>query len=643
MTITQATASLLSDDNISCIPVGIDKIPRISAWGEFKERTPTSEEIDKWFSSDVNIALVAGAVQCIDFDDKYAPNIYNQFCERCAQLDAADILAKCLIQQTPSGGHHAIFKSAPNLKNQKLAMCADGRVAIETRGTGGYFLIYPSKNYEILKGDISNIPSLPESERDVLLEICRSFDEKPKTQEPKVGQQLTAPNKAGEISPGDDFDERANIPQLLTENEWQFVGGNLWRRPGKKIGTSASWDKIPNRFYVFSTSTEFEPHHLYRPWHVYAILHHGGDFAKAAAELYKLGYGTRRENKNNSAGNSRLSDLHQRIAPSPATRIKAGFPPILAHYESDEVESIIRIPDPVIKGILHRSCKMIISAPSKARKSWLLLDLGLSIAGGAHWLGFDTVKTPTLFIDLELKSGIFCRRRKDILSAKFAPNKKLPFYELYLRGHDYDFPEIAENIKTFVAEKNIGCLILDPIYKTGLGMDENKSADVAKLMSELEAFASESNCSIIFAHHYAKGNSSSKESIDRASGSGVWARDPDALIMLTPHEEEGSFVVEPHLRNFEPVSPFCITWEYPLWTPNLALSPDDLKGKADDKKQKKQKRELTALELNSLLQCLKIEAVTKENQRRILDAARCTQRNLWSAWAALKQSRSSQN
>ena len=46
------------------------------------------------------------------------------------------------------------------------------------------------------------------------------------------------------------------------------------------------------------------------------------------------------------------------------------------------------------------------------------------------------------------------------------------------------------------------------------------------------------------AGHFAKGNASAKGTIDRISGSGVFARDPDSLVVFTRHEEEGAFVVE---------------------------------------------------------------------------------------------------
>jgi hypothetical protein len=69
----------------------------------------------------------------------------------------------------------------------------------------------------------------------------------------------------------------------------------------------------------------------------------------------------------------------------------------------------------------------------------------------------------------------------------------------------------------------------------------------------------------------------SKETIDRISGSGVFARDPDSLVIFTKHEEDGAFTVEMILRNLPPVKPFVVKWEYPLFLLEHSLDPSRLK------------------------------------------------------------------
>ena len=72
-------------------------------------------------------------------------------------------------------------------------------------------------------------------------------------------------------------------------------------------------------------------------------------------------------------------------------------------------------------------------------------------------------------------------------------------------------------------------IILDPIYKVITG-DENAADQMAKFCNNFDKIATELDCAVIYCHHHSKGQQGQKRSMDRASGSGVFARDPDALI-----------------------------------------------------------------------------------------------------------------
>jgi hypothetical protein len=128
-----------------------------------------------------------------------------------------------------------------------------------------------------------------------------------------------------------------------------------------------------------------------------------------------------------------------------------------------------------------------------------------------------------------------------------------------------------------VKEVGYSLIVLDPVYKLYGNTDENSASEVAQLLNELERVCVQTGAAVLFGAHYSKGNLAAKESIDRISGSGVFARDPDTIIPFTRHEDEGSFVVEPILRNLPPVAPFVVTWNHPLMERNQDLDPAKLK------------------------------------------------------------------
>jgi hypothetical protein len=100
---------------------------------------------------------------------------------------------------------------------------------------------------------------------------------------------------------------------------------------------------------------------------------------------------------------------------------------------------------------------------------------------------------------------------------------------------------------------------------------------MSQLMNGLEDLTKTTGAAIAFGAHFSKGNQASKESIDRISGSGVFARDPDSILTFTKHEQEGAFTVDSILRNFKPVEPFVCRWDFPLFRKDGALDPARLK------------------------------------------------------------------
>jgi hypothetical protein len=302
------TATALRALGISAIPVRGDKRPLIP-WKAYQTRLPTEDELAKWFARPVGVAICAGGqagVECLDFDEKYARGILSRFTARAKDAGLEHLLGELATQRTPSGGFHLVWRcQGRRIGNEKLATrpaTEEERAAgnreltmIETRGEGGYFLVAPSEGYELQRGDWTALPVISEEDRDALLSLARSFDERAPA-EAVNEEPLHQAAQGDELTPGDDYDLKADVPALLRTHGWKACGpsGKYWTRPGKAKGISASWDVVPGRFFVFTSSTEFASNHAFRPWHVYAMLECGGDYSRAAAELRRQGFGGKR-------------------------------------------------------------------------------------------------------------------------------------------------------------------------------------------------------------------------------------------------------------------------------------------------------------------------------------------------------------
>jgi len=96
-------------------------------------------------------------------------------------------------------------------------------------------------------------------------------------------------------------------------------------------------------------------------------------------------------------------------------------------------------------------------------------------------------------------------------------------------------------------------------------------------MNELEGLVQRTKAGLVIAHHFAKGDCTAKSAMDRMSGAGAWARDPDSLVVLTPHEEPHAFTVSTILRHLPMLDEFVLQWDFPLMRLAPHLNPEALR------------------------------------------------------------------
>ena len=126
-----------------------------------------------------------------------------------------------------------------------------------------------------------------------------------------------------------------------------------------------------------------------------------------------------------------------------------------------------------------------------------------------------------------------------------------------LRGHNADITLLRPGLEEQLTKHQFGLIIVDPAYKVLGDRDENANGEIASLMNEFEGLAQKTGAAIVVAHHFAKGDSTAKNAMDRMCGAGAWARDPDSIVVLTPHEEENCFTVNEYeqSKTYESVGP----------------------------------------------------------------------------------------
>lgn len=289
----------------------------------------------------------------------------------------------------------------------------------------------------------------------------------------------------------------------------------------------------------------------------------------------------------------------------------------------------IVLPPQLIEGVLHQGLKGVIGSSSKARKTWILLDLALSVATGTKWWKWNTIQGRVLVVNFEIPKP-FLKQRIDVLARR----KNLTDYSELdiwtLRGHGSNFDDLINAMIERIRESRYSLIIIDPIYKGLSGKDENRAGDIGELCDLLESLAVETGAAVLYAHHFSKGKQATKDPIDRFSGSGVFARDADSIIVMTKHEVEDCYTVDLTLRNLPEQESFVVRWDYPVMLIDEAKDPTKLQDRGgatkkaadDDVLELLREKPLSHAEWKQkTIQQLKVSARTFDRRREELSDA----------------------
>lgn len=186
----------------------------------------------------------------------------------------------------------------------------------------------------------------------------------------------------------------------------------------------------------------------------------------------------------------------------------------------------------LIDGVLRQGHKMLLAGPSKAGKSFLQIELCIAIAEGRKWLSWPCTKGRVMYVNLELDRASCLHRFQDVYKALGWRPDNLQNIDIWnLRGRSVPMDKLAPKLIRRAAKKDYIAIVIDPIYKVITG-DENSADQMANFCNQFDKVCTELGCAVIYCHHHSKGSQGAKKSMDRASGSGVFARDPDALLDL---------------------------------------------------------------------------------------------------------------
>lgn len=232
-------------------------------------------------------------------------------------------------------------------------------------------------------------------------------------------------------------------------------------------------------------------------------------------------------------------------------------------------DNLPELAPPLIDGVLRQGHKMLLAGPSKAGKSFALIELAISIAEGVPWFGWPCAQGRVMYVNLELDRASCLHRFRDVYEAQGLKPEHLQNIDIWnLRGKSVPMDKLAPKLIRRAKSKNYIAVIIDPIYKVITG-DENSADQMAHFCNQFDKVCTELGCATIYCHHHSKGAQEGKRSMDRASGSGVFARDPDALLdLLELHVDDDLIAAEQNKAVCKAVAEW-LTKRAPKWEDDI--------------------------------------------------------------------------
>ena len=211
----------------------------------------------------------------------------------------------------------------------------------------------------------------------------------------------------------------------------------------------------------------------------------------------------------------------------------------------ENLATLLNNPPPLapelIHGYLRKGHKFLLSGASKSGKSFALIELAVALSQGTEWFGFKCEKANVCYINLEIDRGSVVKRFEDVCKAlKIDKNAVDKVNVINLRGKAKPLDKLAPELIEDLKGSDVDVIIIDPIYKVITG-DENNATEMAQFCNQFDVLCDKLHATVIYAHHHSKGTQGGKSAQDRASGSGVFARDPDALMDMVELELDDDF------------------------------------------------------------------------------------------------------
>ena len=299
----------------------------------------------------------------------------------------------------------------------------------------------------------------------------------------------------GPARPGDAFNTAHTGAAVLEHAGWEHArtdrnGDRHYRHPTATSPTSATVYADDGHTTIWTDSyPTLEPRRPYDPFGLYTALHHRGDWREATRQLSGQGYGA----KDVTAAD--LYGLDQ--------------PPAAEHQQNRHTKALLtedplnRLapPQPLPHGWLYRHSLAVIYGPPKKGKTFVAVDLAMSIATGHTWLG-GQVEHGTVVYSLGEGVAGLPRRIKAWREERQinGPARIVLLPHAVQLADPIDVSNFLEAVEPYDPD----LIVIDTLARASIGVEENSSKEMGVLIAQADRIKEQTGACVLLVHHTGK-------------------------------------------------------------------------------------------------------------------------------------------